>query len=945
VSTFNRLSVLNELKDIDALFSADFYILGLKYPWAIGHLAIEPTSFLYEVALGRRISRKIVILCDSKGFANYHFAVHYLGSYAMLAMTSMRLEDVYSYASKMGRLIDCSDYVSDDSSVATAFEIMSSSRSIDGLYSTTNDDRAALESLFLATGRDPDHFLLTLSVRQPTGRPQDSAHTWRDSELTPVLRSLEYAYNYFRGRINIVLTGDDIYNQTIPEYILNYPASGFKSEQIDIALLSMTNLHFGTHSGILLIPTIFRRSVSAHNMLPFGANLYGPRDFVIYKSIFDKTLNRFLHLEEYSASPFWSQSDILKRSRDQYAIIDNSDTEILDLMKTSLDSSFNNLPIDSARVATERFFNNPTRITYSRGSCALICPRWFSKRFSNLRSGALTIKNQNEYNYIESTALSKTLIQVSLKANIMQDYLGSTDSSIIINTSHPVAFESPDHIHPWGTARDNSRNISFNEKLFFWFPRDRLSVLDLGCSGGGFVKSLIESNVFAVGIEGSDYSKKNRRAEWATIPNHLFTADVTYPFELAMRENSSRTDRPLTFSVITSWEMIEHIAEEDLSSVFQNIDRHLQPSGVVIMSISPNDDFVDGVNLHQCVHDKPWWIDKLFSLGWKNHDHLVDFFGRDWVRSEPNAPGSFHVCLTRIGEEPFFSSRAHINSFIFAQHGKPTGVISKLLGHSFALSNDPFVVCDCGVRGGFEPIWKGYEQYLSFVGIDVDGRAVSSIDNEVSGAKEVALITQPIGAARFRALFRRTRNEVSSSFLPTNWEFVSRFPQSVVGEVLDEEVLDVVPLKSQLDELGISQIDYLKLDLEGYELDAIKGLRGLERSILCISAEIFFQPYRHGAPTYAAVEDFLRPLGFALFDLKLERWNRLGVSDPNDSRTWYGNSGQVIWGQAIFLRDPILNNQVMDNKALAKLAFIADILGFKDYALELVSKFNLLRFA
>lgn len=54
---------------------------------------------------------------------------------------------------------------------------------------------------------------------------------------------------------------------------------------------------------------------------------------------------------------------------------------------------------------------------------------------------------------------------------------------IKIITSKSVAFDSPDHVRPWGTARDNSVNLAFNRKLFWWF-RERPRVLDLGCSGG-----------------------------------------------------------------------------------------------------------------------------------------------------------------------------------------------------------------------------------------------------------------------------------------------------------------------------------------------------------------------------------------------------------------------------------------------------------------------------
>jgi len=125
---------------------------------------------------------------------------------------------------------------------------------------------------------------------------------------------------------------------------------------------------------------------------------------------------------------------------------------------------------------------------------------------------------------------------------------------IEIRTKKTVAVDSPDNINPAGTAIDNSINLRFNEKLFVLLGQGQrlLRVLDLGCSGGGFVKSMVDSGHDAFGIEGSDYSAKMRRAEWRTIPERLFTADVSEPFEVV--ENGTL----VKFDLITAWELMEH---------------------------------------------------------------------------------------------------------------------------------------------------------------------------------------------------------------------------------------------------------------------------------------------------------------------------------------------------------------------------------------------------
>lgn len=217
---------------------------------------------------------------------------------------------------------------------------------------------------------------------------------------------------------------------------------------------------------------------------------------------------------------------------------------------------------------------------------------------------------------------------------------------VIIETEKEIAFDSPDHIQPHGTKQDNSTNLAFNTKLRSWLFPESLRVLDVGCSGGGFVKSILDEGGFAIGIEGSDYSKKNKRAEWATIPESLFTTDATANFQL-LSETKEGTKNPIKFNVITAWEFIEHIKEEDLPSVMANFDKHLLSGGVIIISISPNEEIVNGITLHQCVHESEWWYAKFSELGYTNQEVAVKYFGNDMVRWDANAPGSFHVVLTR----------------------------------------------------------------------------------------------------------------------------------------------------------------------------------------------------------------------------------------------------------------------------------------------------------
>jgi cyclopropane fatty-acyl-phospholipid synthase-like methyltransferase len=155
--------------------------------------------------------------------------------------------------------------------------------------------------------------------------------------------------------------------------------------------------------------------------------------------------------------------------------------------------------------------------------------------------------------------------------------------------------------------------------------------MDLGCAGGGLVLDFLIRGHVSVGVEGSDYSKKECRAEWRVISSHLFTADITEDFRF--RDAAGNTAR---FDVITAWEVLEHIPEDKLPGLFSNVLAHLKPTGLFVASVATFEDKdpATGAVWHVTVKPKEWWIENLERSG------LVPiespFSLRDYVRGSGN---------------------------------------------------------------------------------------------------------------------------------------------------------------------------------------------------------------------------------------------------------------------------------------------------------------------
>jgi 2-polyprenyl-3-methyl-5-hydroxy-6-metoxy-1,4-benzoquinol methylase len=188
-----------------------------------------------------------------------------------------------------------------------------------------------------------------------------------------------------------------------------------------------------------------------------------------------------------------------------------------------------------------------------------------------------------------------------------------------VETNHRVAFESPDHLAPKGTAENNSTNKKFVLHMDEYLRRElkagtkTLNFMDLGCSGGQLVADFMKMKWNGVGLEGSDYSLKFKRANWATLANtHLFTCDITKPYQVTV------DGKPGQFHLITAWEVMEHLPTPLLDEVFTQIRKHLAPGGYFVASTTETSDIHEGLELHQTQWNNAQWREYVA----KNHPDL-----------------------------------------------------------------------------------------------------------------------------------------------------------------------------------------------------------------------------------------------------------------------------------------------------------------------------------
>lgn len=189
-----------------------------------------------------------------------------------------------------------------------------------------------------------------------------------------------------------------------------------------------------------------------------------------------------------------------------------------------------------------------------------------------------------------------------------------------ILTEFPIAEYSKDHTVPKGTMQDNLHAPGFVDNIIDKLGTS-MSFLDLGCAGGGMPFDFLSRGVLGVGVDGSDYSKKIKRAHWGdSAADYLFTADITKPFSFREISDSEENVGLHKFTLITSFDVMEHMHNVDeATAMIKNVYDNLSEDGYTMHSIA---NFPDE-GYHHILESEEWWINLFEANGFK-HNEIIE---------------------------------------------------------------------------------------------------------------------------------------------------------------------------------------------------------------------------------------------------------------------------------------------------------------------------------
>ena len=236
---------------------------------------------------------------------------------------------------------------------------------------------------------------------------------------------------------------------------------------------------------------------------------------------------------------------------------------------------------------------------------------------------------------------------------------------------------------------------------------------------------------------------------------------------------------------------------------------------------------------------------------------------------------------------------------------------------------------DIGARGGPPNNWLKLGQqmnYLCFEPDPAEAEALRLVFNRTPDFRGV-VSECALGATSGSATLYLTHYRDCSSLLKPNSDLLNMFVHRDLFRVEQELSLQTGTLDAELQRLG-SVGDFIKIDVQGYELEVLKGgEQAVSNSIGCELEVSFIEIYKN-QPLFAEVDQWMRARGFFLADLERIWWRRAAAPVEIQRR------GTLAYGNAVYLKKEISHPQ---NRLVAiKSTIICIAAGLDELAYEVV---------
>lgn len=266
------------------------------------------------------------------------------------------------------------------------------------------------------------------------------------------------------------------------------------------------------------------------------------------------------------------------------------------------------------------------------------------------------------------------------------------------------------------------------------------------------------------------------------------------------------------------------------------------------------------------------------------------------------------------------------------------------------LAAGPLVLIDAGVSGGIDPRWRQFGPALRAIGFDPlvhEVRHLTALEEHSGVEYHAAFLTGPEDRARptdrKELPFERSSAASAASIMMIDYKQTYYNAGQDLVMSSDRYSIDQIQPK-----LSVPWVDVIKIDTDGVDFLVLCGAEQTieHHGVLAVQIEVEFQGSAdERSNTFANIDRYLRRHGFRLFGLEVHRYSRAALPSPFVYRIpAQTTGGQVEWGDAVYLRDPVgqpaTAGTPVHDLALLRLACLYDVFGFPDCSAELLTTYR-----
>lgn len=252
-----------------ALVRLDCTLIEISHPDRIGHLCLEPDSFLKERRLEGRRRGPVFLLPTGVGFANRTLLRH-LRRHLVVVSNPRLARRLRAAFERAGRIEKTHPHAVALYDTARCFEVYARWGTRAPLFALTRDDIAFRDRMLREMGVPDGAWFVCVHAREGGYSPSDeNVHSYRNVDIADYGPAMDRIVA--RGGWCIRM-GDPTMKPLGPrEGVVDYATSPFKSERLDICLAAGCRFFLGCASGLYNVAAMFGRPSALANTAPLSA--------------------------------------------------------------------------------------------------------------------------------------------------------------------------------------------------------------------------------------------------------------------------------------------------------------------------------------------------------------------------------------------------------------------------------------------------------------------------------------------------------------------------------------------------------------------------------------------------------------------------------------------------------------------------------------------------